>query len=432
VNYVIDLINSQLEYGYEVNVLAPGMNDAINSKTFVGRKKTFQNIKYYEINNPSPISLYSGISTPDCLWRDFYKIDISGLLGKYNPDLIHIHTLFGLDVSFFQTIKNAGIPMLFTTHDYYGFCLKTNMINYLNEICVEKSSVACYKCNVNSPVVDFFKIKNNKIYFFLNRVRKGFGVDKSLFKKIDLCGGVGDKKVLSYESYHQRIRQVYDSIDYYHYNSFLSKKIYDNNIGARNGEVVGLLNKKIRDNRSFNDDMAKSKYLKFGFIGPSDFFKGLWLLLECVEELKNEYRDIRLIVWGNTLSVDSLSKKKYLTYRGFYDNNRIQEVYHDIDVLVVPSIWYETYGFVAHEAISFGVPVIVTKNVGMSYVVSKYGAGYICEPNKSSLLSSMRKFVVDENLIIDCKNNISKMPRDLFDFSSHCENMFRVYNNMLK
>ena len=46
------------------------------------------------------------------------------------------------------------------------------------------------------------------------------------------------------------------------------------------------------------------------------------------------------------------------TYLGWVDPNSF---YPLIDVLVVPSIWAEPFGYVCIEALSFGVPVIVAQ-----------------------------------------------------------------------
>ena len=43
------------------------------------------------------------------------------------------------------------------------------------------------------------------------------------------------------------------------------------------------------------------------------------------------------------------------------------------DLLVAPSIWYETFGFTVLEALSYGVPVIVSDHVGAKDIVGQNG-----------------------------------------------------------
>ena len=48
----------------------------------------------------------------------------------------------------------------------------------------------------------------------------------------------------------------------------------------------------------------------------------------------------------------------YRYYKGKFDASTIADVYHAMDVLVVPSIWKETFSLVTLEVLSYGVPVI--------------------------------------------------------------------------
>lgn len=49
----------------------------------------------------------------------------------------------------------------------------------------------------------------------------------------------------------------------------------------------------------------------------------------------------------------------------------------NIDLVVVPSQYYETFGFNTLEALSFGKPVIVTENVGAKDLVLNGKNGFI-------------------------------------------------------
>ena len=42
----------------------------------------------------------------------------------------------------------------------------------------------------------------------------------------------------------------------------------------------------------------------------------------------------------------------------------IDTIYSDIDILIVPSKWKETFGLITIEALSYGVKVFVSENVG--------------------------------------------------------------------
>lgn len=47
-------------------------------------------------------------------------------------------------------------------------------------------------------------------------------------------------------------------------------------------------------------------------------------------------------------------------------------------MLVAPSIWYETFGYTVLEALSYGVPVIVSEHVGAKDIIPD-GCGVVIE-----------------------------------------------------
>ena len=56
----------------------------------------------------------------------------------------------------------------------------------------------------------------------------------------------------------------------------------------------------------------------------------------------------------------------------------LEKIFDETDVLVAPSIWYETFGFTVLEALSYGVPVIISGNVGAKDILEE-GAGIVIE-----------------------------------------------------
>ena len=56
----------------------------------------------------------------------------------------------------------------------------------------------------------------------------------------------------------------------------------------------------------------------------------------------------------------------------------LEAVFAETDLLVVPSICPETFGYVALEALSCGVPVLLSGNVGARDILAQ-GAGIVIE-----------------------------------------------------
>jgi len=68
----------------------------------------------------------------------------------------------------------------------------------------------------------------------------------------------------------------------------------------------------------------------------------------------------------------------YINSNERYTYANLERIFEHTDVLVAPSIWYETFGYTVLEALSFGVPVIVSGNVGSKDIIPD-GAGIVVE-----------------------------------------------------
>lgn len=95
-----------------------------------------------------------------------------------------------------------------------------------------------------------------------------------------------------------------------------------------------------------------------------------------------------------------------------YTYEDLESIFDRTDILAVPSIWSETFGFVVLEALSNGVPVIISGTVGAKDILAE-GAGIvienICAENllaafqglDTQKLKAMNKAIMDEQAILE-------------------------------
>ena len=104
---------------------------------------------------------------------------------------------------------------------------------------------------------------------------------------------------------------------------------------------------KVNYNTSLNQPPWKKQYLTIGFIGEIHPRKGIHVLVEALKEVDFPYE---LVVIGNgdngyaediRLSVESLQYPAH--FLGF--RNNVHELYQWIDIVVLPSIQYESFWY---------------------------------------------------------------------------------------
>lgn len=177
-------------------------------------------------------------------------------------------------------------------------------------------------------------------------------------------------------------RQCYELVDVFHFNSNVARTLFERILGNVSGVVAPITHQSIKDNRI--EKKFDTSILRIGFIGAETPYKGLPLLKRTLTQIDSS--KWRLDVWGGRVAKDLNAP---IFYRGKFDNQIISQVYNDMDVLVVPSIWKETFSLVALEALSYGVPVLVSKNVGAQDVVMEYDESFVYSTDEE-LLAKLR------------------------------------------
>lgn len=194
-------------------------------------------------------------------------------------------------------------------------------------------------------------------------------------------------------------KKCFSLVDCFHYNSETSKEVFMQYLPTGKGQVVSITHGGIEDHRIrkvYGHDV-----LHIGFIGNSTPYKGLPLLISMLKDFgMSESWD--LSVWGG-----GVGKHPSLPiyYKGKFDSSTIADVYEAMDVLIVPSIWKETFSLVTLEALSYGVPVIVSDNVGAQDIVKLYNPKFVYHSG-DELKSLICEILSDKNLLAEFNDKL--------------------------
>jgi glycosyltransferase involved in cell wall biosynthesis len=116
--------------------------------------------------------------------------------------------------------------------------------------------------------------------------------------------------------------------------------------------------------------------LRVGYIGRLDPKKGVDLLCEAVRMLPPEL-PVELRIYGPTenggaytdVILDHSQSDRRIKLCGKLNRDEVVITYNSLDVLVVPSIWYENSPITVSESLSMGCPVICSDTAGMTDLV---------------------------------------------------------------
>lgn len=130
--------------------------------------------------------------------------------------------------------------------------------------------------------------------------------------------------------------------------------------------------------------------------------KGIKIIVDVFNELPKE----NLFIYGNIGTQKRFLEEDNIVFKGGYDNNTINDVLNEIDVLIVPSTWYENAPLVIQEAFLSGIPVITSDIGGMSELVQNNVNGFTFKVgSKAHLKDVITKITKNPEILNELKNS---------------------------
>lgn len=448
INYALDLAVAQ-EKTDEVYLLLPGRISICESRysnVKITRKGKWQQIPIFRIRNPLPIPMANGISdvalyTIPCKGNVYSKF-----LANLKPDIIHIHTFMGLHAEFLEAAVQMRIPVIYTTHNYFGICPKADMMCG-DQIC-SCPGMNCAVCSRAAFSKARIVLEQSYLYSlycrnpFLVKMMAG-NLLKSHFqrwrsnpvKKREAGQSVKSAHHQNYINEHAErkyqdllnyYRRMFRNITWFHFNSANTHKIFESFLGKLPGEEIEISNGSIRDRRQ---KRKTGKLLRVGFLGGDSLYKGLARLQQAMSELYNSgFREMELHIYGSSRR----TLTNFCIYHNSYSSAEMEQVFAQIDLLVIPSHGTETFGMVLLEALSFGVPVLVTDKVGAQDILKKSQTviGKIVPDTIPDLKAAIAEFYLHRSQLAEMNANILKENLQL-DYAMHVKQIRIMYERFL-
>lgn len=172
--YAVDLMQSQIQLGHRVFAVYPGNPSLLSRKKTICEKKECCGIPTFRINNALLLPLLHGMkSTWPFVAKDSDGLDAFRAFFKVNRfDVLHVHTMMGLPVSFLLAAKENEVKIVYTSHDYFGLCPRVNFIDQNNCVCENADSKKCAKCNEYAKPLWFLWLRNSKLLILYKKMLK--------------------------------------------------------------------------------------------------------------------------------------------------------------------------------------------------------------------------------------------------------------------
>jgi len=313
----------------------------------------------------------------DCKMDNLFK----AYLDELKPDLVHFGHLSHLSTQLIPITKSEyGLPIVFTIHDFWMFCVKGQLINHDGKICQCPSVTRCLACSPYHPTKS--------------------EVEKTL----------------------QRMQSVIDLVDIFLSPSYTLRDFYIKQ-GVPKEKVVyskyGFDTRKISYRPKSYTQQSK---IKFGFMGRIIPTKGIRVLIDAFKGI-----DATLNIYGQIGKEKRFLQFDNIHFKGGYDNHSIQSVLASISVLIVPSLWYENSPLVIQEAFLAGIPVITSNIGGMKELVNDGVNGYLFEVGNAQSLQNLVLKITANPIML---NSLTVSPQDVRDIQEDAQFVRQIYHQV--
>lgn len=183
-----------------------------------------------------------------------------------------------------------------------------------------------------------------------------------------------------------------------------------------------------------------SDRIRVGYMGSIIRTKGVHVLVEGFLKAAEEHENLELHVNGapNRWNVGYLQEleakaeaspaKDRVHFHGRYDNRKVGELLQKVDVLVVPSIWFENAPLTLNEAAMTGTPIIVSNRGGMLEFARANDYGRTFElGNPDSLAEVLKELAADPSRLAELAGN----PPPIKSVAANADELVRTYRELI-
>ncbi|WP_282295824.1 glycosyltransferase [Stenotrophomonas sp. PS02289] len=249
------------------------------------------------------------------------------VLRSWRPDVVHIHSIQGIGIQIAEACQDEGIPFVVTLHDAWWICDRQFMVNNEGRYCYQRKVDldVCSRC-VPNPAMNPYR--QHRLHEVLT----------------------GAALMLSPSQF------------------FMG--IYADN-GFDPGRLVvnknGIVPPRTENRRS----PPSQRPIRFGFVGGEGPIKGSNLIKKALRELPQHVNyELRVVDNELNLGRQSIFEENWKVPGTFktvpaYNQENIDDFFGNIDVLLFPTQWKESFGLSVREALIRDVWVIATDAGGV-------------------------------------------------------------------
>lgn len=334
---------------------------------------------------------------------------IAEVLQAVQPDIIHVHNLLNLSFDLPAVARAHGVPVVATLHDYTLVCPSGGQRIHRAEqyVCDVIDTERCVRCFRESSLYAHISFGRLVAATRAPRLLKRAAVAISrrlpgIAGRLAHAARRAPLLPIAVRDIDERLaaaRRVFDEVDL-----FVAPSP---SIGAE-FQRLGITPAKIRISdygfvplvrSAGREHHERQGPLRIGYVGTLVWHKGAHVLLDAVRNLPPAAFELKIfgsadVFPGYAADLRARAAGLPVLFMGSFDRERVADIYAQLDVLVVPSLWLESSPLVIHEAFMAGLPVVGARIGGIADLVDDGRTGLLYDPaSAADLEAALRRLI---------------------------------------
>lgn len=405
--------------GYEVLVVTANPPD-IDARHAAGPDASqyeYEGVPVYAIEEPVRLKDYK---FPYEFWHPGMKAQFDTLLRKFAPHIVHPFHCQNLSASIIDSSLEMEIPVVCSTTDFWFVCPVVQLKRPNGEVCrgPDRKALNCLTCYTPSLFPPAEQIEEALVKRIPALSSPAVAPPlRALGTKMAQAGFVATRLPSAVTATLTRPGDLRDRLNRTNAVMVPTRLMLD--IFVENG-----INRDIIHHVPFGLDTAplvahenkvQDWRFRFGFIGTIFEHKGVDLLVKAFQSLPGKERALLKIYgdmsqfpeYGATIRRLIENDPAYIRLEGTFPNSKFGNVLSEIDVLIIPSRWYENTPLVLQSSLATKTPLIVTDLGGLSELVKPGVNGLLFELNNYvDLKNKMLQIMGDAQLYAKMRQSI--------------------------
>ncbi len=326
-------------------------------------------------------------------------------LAEFKPDVVHVSSCYTLSARPVLVAREMRLPIVMHLHDYWHICARHTLLHKDDTVCSgPESTRKCQQCvlagtkaetltgkvlNASQQAALFENLSKVEVLTRVPSLRGMLG-DFARRREITLTACAAADVLITPTR-------------------FARDLLVANGVPAERLQVMNCGN---RVEWAADVQRTSADRLRVGFLGNVINIKGVHVLIDAYRQLSDRAR-VQLQIWGNTevepayYAAQRASAPADVIWGGRYTHADLARILSNLDVLVVPSIWYEMQGLIIQEAFAAGVPAIVSDQTSLTETVTPEQNGlYFQRGSAPDLARQLQRLLAEPDLLPHLRSNI--------------------------